>query len=346
MKNVIALPVSIFLLFIILVSSWLYYNDDMVLRSPVLVAKKPFVNFTLGDVQYSLAGQQWEKLVSGMILDDNSRIQTGNNSKADISFSNGMTIRMEENTHLDIATVNINKKVLKMDKGSIYGHFSREHDKQEIRVVTPTVVASVRGTELGFEIFDVLPDTGDEPGETVKTVKATTVYTKSGIVEIWSPGREKESILLSHQKKSVIAEDTAPADPLSFTPQDTERIQNIFNSIHENEVIVISTNIRFDTNKAEIKSISHVELDTIAKKLNTRSEVVRIEGHTDDTGTASFNQELSMQRSEAIKKYLVTKGVSEKRLITAGFGSSRPVVPNSDEKNRSLNRRVEFTVVE
>ncbi len=84
-------------------------------------------------------------------------------------------------------------------------------------------------------------------------------------------------------------------------------------------------------------------LDGIADYLKRNMDVrVHIEGHTDDTGPAAWNQTLSEMRAASAKAYLVSKGVDDARLTTSGVGESDPFVPNTSAENRSRNRRVEF----
>ena len=67
-------------------------------------------------------------------------------------------------------------------------------------------------------------------------------------------------------------------------------------------------------------------------------------GHTDNQGDQKLNLNLSEQRVMSVKQYLVTKGISEKRISGKGYGSSKPIADNSKEETRRLNRRVEFTI--
>ena len=69
---------------------------------------------------------------------------------------------------------------------------------------------------------------------------------------------------------------------------------------------------------------------------------IDIEGHTDATGSAKLNNELSQKRADAIKKFFLDKGISQDRLTSNGFGSTKPVGDNKTSKGRAENRRVEL----
>lgn len=104
--------------------------------------------------------------------------------------------------------------------------------------------------------------------------------------------------------------------------------------------------IFFDTGKATIKPVSYSLLDEVAAALKSHDEVqkVNIEGHTDSVGAAAFNKNLSQQRAEAVRAYLVTKGIEGGRLEAKGFGEEKPVAPNKTARGREENRRVEFNI--
>jgi outer membrane protein OmpA-like peptidoglycan-associated protein len=112
--------------------------------------------------------------------------------------------------------------------------------------------------------------------------------------------------------------------------------------------IVISDKIFFETGEAAILSKSYGLLDQIVAILieNPQVKQVRIEGHTDDKGSDATNLDLSQRRAEAVRAYLIDQGVSADRLVAKGFGSSLPILPNISKRNRALNRRVEFTIVD
>jgi outer membrane protein OmpA-like peptidoglycan-associated protein len=103
--------------------------------------------------------------------------------------------------------------------------------------------------------------------------------------------------------------------------------------------------IQFETGKDVIKPISFPILDQIVKIMNENPDyLINISGHTDNIGTAEKNQILSEKRANAVKNYLVKKGVKEDRITVKGFGDTVPVADNKTPKGRTLNRRVEFVV--
>lgn len=106
--------------------------------------------------------------------------------------------------------------------------------------------------------------------------------------------------------------------------------------------------IVFETGKAVIKTESEPVLEQLHAFLEGKKQItlVRIEGHTDNVGKPADNLKLSGDRALAVKNWLVNKGVDGKRLISVGFGDTKPVADNAKEEGRAQNRRTEFIVVE
>ena len=103
--------------------------------------------------------------------------------------------------------------------------------------------------------------------------------------------------------------------------------------------------IQFETAKADIKPLSSVILNKIVNVLilNT-SYLIEIQGHTDNVGKSDANLVLSENRAEAVRNYLIEKGVSDKRFTSHGYGDTKPVANNNTIEGRTKNRRVEFIV--
>ena len=72
---------------------------------------------------------------------------------------------------------------------------------------------------------------------------------------------------------------------------------------------------------------------------------VEISGHTDNVGKAAANQKLSENRAKAVKNYLVQKSIAPERILTVGYGSQRPIAPNTTTEGKQKNRRVEFRII-
>ena len=108
--------------------------------------------------------------------------------------------------------------------------------------------------------------------------------------------------------------------------------------------IEISQSVFFANGTAAISKISYPMLDNVASILTTHPEIdVRVEGHTDNVGKEAKNLTLSQRRADAVKKYLVKRGVPSERVTAQGFGSSQPVDTNQTKLGRAKNRRVVFT---
>jgi OOP family OmpA-OmpF porin len=108
--------------------------------------------------------------------------------------------------------------------------------------------------------------------------------------------------------------------------------------------IAIKETVYFNTAKATIQPRSFKLLDQVAKVLKEHPELekVWIEGHTDNEGKPDANLKLSQRRAEAVRNYLIKKGVEPQRLEAKGYGQERPIADNKTAKGRAANRRVEF----
>ena len=102
----------------------------------------------------------------------------------------------------------------------------------------------------------------------------------------------------------------------------------------------------FDFDKSVLKPEGKAKLDDLTSKIkDINLEVIIAVGHTDSVGSDAYNQKLSVRRSEAVKAYLVSKGIEKNRVYTEGKGEKQPVADNKTSEGRAKNRRVEIEVV-
>ena len=111
-------------------------------------------------------------------------------------------------------------------------------------------------------------------------------------------------------------------------------------------VLNMPGNVTFDVDQDAIKADFYDVLDSVALVLNELDQTfVEVAGHTDSTGTEAYNQSLSERRASSVSAYLRSREVLPDRLITVGVGETRPIATNDTAAGRSLNRRVEITIV-
>jgi outer membrane protein OmpA-like peptidoglycan-associated protein len=121
--------------------------------------------------------------------------------------------------------------------------------------------------------------------------------------------------------------------------------------IHDIELTPTGQTIRlshliFDMGRAAIKPESFQELDQLVAFMKTNPKIeIQLEGHTDNVGNPKANLQLSQDRVEAVKKYLVKQGIAKDRVQTKAFGGTQPLSTESTEAARALNRRVEMRIL-
>ncbi|MDZ7684777.1 MAG: OmpA family protein [Gammaproteobacteria bacterium] len=114
----------------------------------------------------------------------------------------------------------------------------------------------------------------------------------------------------------------------------------------DNLILVMPSNITFATDSAQLKRDFEQVLDSVAVVLKEFDKtLLEVTGHTDSTGSESYNLALSERRANGVANSLQRNGVAVDRMLTQGFGESRPIADNSADEGRQRNRRVELVLI-
>ena len=114
----------------------------------------------------------------------------------------------------------------------------------------------------------------------------------------------------------------------------------------DNITLNMPGNVTFDTDSAALRPQFFGVLNSVGKVLTEYEKtVIEVAGHTDSTGSDSYNLQLSQRRANTVGEYLYTQGIMDQRIMSVGMGEHHPIADNSTPEGRQLNRRVEITLV-
>ncbi|SEH05506.1 putative lipoprotein YiaD precursor [Candidatus Venteria ishoeyi] len=188
------------------------------------------------------------------------------------------------------------------------------------------IAAEIRYEELGHEEVSGVARTNPEDGSFKIILPYGKRYSFSANVDGYFPVSENIDLMQVEKYKEILKD-------LQLVPIEvghTIRLNNIF----------------FDFGKAELRPESFPELNKVAKLMRENPDMeIEVSGYTDNVGSDSFNLKLSTNRTEEVKKYLVSKKINKNRIIAKGYGKENPVTSNETEEGQQQNRRVEFTIL-
>ncbi len=121
---------------------------------------------------------------------------------------------------------------------------------------------------------------------------------------------------------------------------------DVAHETHTEGKVLVLKELIFEQGRAKIGADSHAELDKVVQMINQNPNmVIQLEGHTDTRGNPKANLKLSQARVEAVKDYLVSKGISKSKVKTKAFGGTAPISREDSEEAHRLNRRVELRIL-
>jgi OOP family OmpA-OmpF porin len=217
----------------------------------------------------------------------------------------------------------------------------------------PVEAAKVLNGEFGDRLCIYTVLVGDNPGgeALMKQVAAAGdcgfSSLANGFKDSGDMGDFVKNVFLAKAAPMVVAPKPLDSDGDGVT-DDLDQCPNTPKgaTVDERGCWTYAATVLFDFDSAEIKSEAFPMLDDSVLILKKNPEMtVEIDGHTDSTGTAKYNMNLSERRAKSVMKYFVDKGVEAERLTTKGFGFTKPAASNDTKEGRTKNRRVELTPV-
>ncbi|MEO6661346.1 MAG: outer membrane protein OmpA [Burkholderiaceae bacterium] len=162
----------------------------------------------------------------------------------------------------------------------------------------------------------------------------------------WTPATAKADCDGALKPVAAAAPAPAPAPAPAAAPAPAPAPAPAVVAAPSSEKVTFAADAFFDFDKSVLKAEGKAKLDDLVSKMQgINLEVIIAVGHTDSVGTDAYNQKLSVRRSEAVKAYLVQKGIEKNRVYTEGKGEKQPVADNKTSEGRAKNRRVEIEVV-
>ena len=217
-----------------------------------------------------------------------------------------------------------------------------EQDEQEVAI---EVEIQEQEEPEGTKVFGTITN-----AKTGERIPATITFTGAGGEhDVSANGAGYEYYVSSPAKYQVVIEASgyvSAMEKLDITDYSMKALEMNFQMQPvERGTKVNLRNVLFVQSKTDLLPESFPELDVVVEFLEKNPTVfIELAGHTDNRGVARDNVELSQARVEKVKAYLVSKGISEKRITGKGYGGSQPIADNEQEDTRKLNRRVEFTI--
>ncbi|MBI2967060.1 MAG: OmpA family protein [Bacteroidetes bacterium] len=212
--------------------------------------------------------------------------------------------------------------------------------KVKVREAQPTILKGIISDAVTLDLLEATIEIVDN--EKNKIISTLSSNSETGKYLISLPSGKNYGIAV--KKKGYLFHSE------NFIIPASAEYQVIYKNIELKKLdvgsIIILKNIFFDFNKAVLRPESYPELERIVKLMNEFQFItIEISGHTDNIGSAEYNQKLSEARARAVTDYLSGMQIAADRLTYAGYGFSNPVASNDSEEGRQMNRRTEFKVM-
>lgn len=194
-------------------------------------------------------------------------------------------------------------------------------------------------------------DNQDKQAESAKRTQAALVDTRKQLTEAKRGQAEQtEQVAVEHaarqdaDTKAAASEQRALASEQKTVEANDALARLAAKDEERGRVITLSGGVLFRSNDAQLLPGAATRLDEVAVALIANGAPVAIEGYTDSRGSQARNQELSRQRAESVRAYLIGRGFPSDQVVATGMGADRPIADNASAEGRANNRRVEIVV--
>lgn len=155
---------------------------------------------------------------------------------------------------------------------------------------------------------------------------------------------EADTKAVASEQRAAASEQKAIASDLRATEANDALAKLAAKDEARGLVITLSGGVLFRSNESALLPAAQTKLDDVAAALISKGQTVVVEGYTDSKGSQSRNRDLSQQRADSVRSYLVSRGFPAEKIVAKGMGPDRPVAENSSAEGRANNRRVEIVV--
>ncbi len=261
-----------------------------------------------------------------LILDSMPQVGNGN-------FSSTLNIGKTYKFHVECEHYNPQDFYFNSVAEIFYNEFEEDIE------LTPTMVTMFIDVDAGEGGDSVLVNVKNLSRNENKSVIARRDKDGNLIVEL----REGDSYEIDVAKKGYTYSNTK----VDVTKSKKSQRMNVKLDLLTKDTKMTFNNITFETNSAELNASSYDELNRLINFLKLNDNVrIELSAHTDDIGSDWYNNRLSEKRAQAVVSYLTDNGIPDNSLLAKGYGKSSPMVPNTSDENRALNRRVEVKIIE
>jgi outer membrane protein OmpA-like peptidoglycan-associated protein len=216
--------------------------------------------------------------------------------------------------------------------------------------IAPLVAKELADAEAAVQIAEQEADAGMTAHRVYMAQREIEIARATGEARLAEQEREalineRENTRLQARTREADAARSAAAAAQQQTVQLQQEIAALNAQQTERGIVLTLGDVLFETGKADLKAGTVLDLDRLVDFLQRYPErTALVEGHTDSVGGDAFNQSLSQSQAEAVRGYLVRRGVPASRVVATGLGESAPVASNNNEAGRQQNRRVEIII--